>query len=183
VKRELCEFRWLHIPYQAAAELLRERGLELIGPAAEAGAHHASALLALDAEIAGRHVERQVELELGKPDEATGAFPILRLPIKWHAQEHSGLFPVMDGQLEAYPIDGERTQVSFQGSYQPPFGLVGEALDAMLLHRVAEESVQRFLRAVAQRLRHAWLGHRGEDHESQTAPRMQDGPAAAGPSG
>ena len=160
VKRELCEFRWLHIPYEAAADLLRKRSVELIGPAAEAGAHHARELLKLDAEIAGRHVERIVELEVGEANEATGAFPILRLPIRWHAAEHSGLFPVMDGQLEAYPIDPERTQVSFQGEYEPPFGIIGEALDAMFLHRVAEESVQRFLRTVAQRLRHAWLDER-----------------------
>ena len=169
MKRELCEFRWLHIPYDAAAELLRDHPIELIGPAAEAGAHHASELLRLDAEIAGRHVARKVELELGDPSETTGAFPIVRLPIKWRAAEHSGLFPVMDGQLEAYPIDAERTQVSFQGEYEPPFGLVGEALDAMFLHRVAEESVQRFLRAVAQRLRHAWLGRRNDSGEPATA--------------
>ena len=165
MKRELCEFRWLHIPYDAAAELLRNRPHEVIGPAAEAGAHHATELLQLDAEIGGRHVERMIELEVGDPDEASGAFPIVRLPIKWHAAEHSGLFPVMDGQLEAYPIDAERTQVSFQGEYQPPFGVVGEALDAMFLHRVAEESVQRFLRSVAQRLRHAWLDQRGHNGE------------------
>lgn len=172
MQRELCEFRWEHIPYADVVRLLRERGSDFISPASEAGARRAEQrIVTLRADLAQRRVERQVSVDIGEPDVTSGPFPIIRIPVRWQSVEHPQLFPIMDGQLEAYPITPDRTQMSFAGRYQPPLGVVGDALDAAFLHRVAEESVQRFLRSFAQRLRHAWLATRngGGEPQSQSA--------------
>ena len=41
------------------------------------------------------------------------------------------------------------TQVDVDGEYRPPLGAAGNALDALVGHRLAEAAVLRFLRDVA----------------------------------
>ncbi len=174
MKREVCEFRWEHIPYPEVAALLRARGAELILPSGEAGARRAERRMAtLYAEVGKRQVARDVIVDVGEPEESGGPFPIVRIPVSWRAAEHSELFPVMDGQLEAYPIAADRTQMSFQGNYRPPLGRLGDTIDGLFMHRVAEESVQRFLRSFAQRLRHAWLEQRSGTPKRTRAQHQQ----------
>lgn len=157
MRREVCEFRWVEMPYPDARSLLLERTESLLRPAANSAAR-ATATLAV--EYGGRRVEREILLDLGEPDVAGDPFPIVRIPVHWRAANRPRLYPQMDGQLEAYPIGERVTQLSFQGTYEPPLGAVGDAADAIVLHRVAEQSVGRFLRVVAQRLRHAWIAAR-----------------------
>ncbi len=162
MRREVCEFRWVEIPYAQVARLLADQAAELLRPAA-ASAARAGGTATLEVEYHGRRVAREVVLDLGQPDVRGAPFPIVRVPVSWHAAARPGLYPRMDGQLEAYPIGGGVTQLSFQGTYRPPLGAVGEAADSLLLHRVAEQSVDRFLRVVAQRLRHTWLADRAQE--------------------
>lgn len=162
MRREVCEFRWVEVPYAQAARLLADQAAELLRPAA-ASAARAAGTATLEVEYHGRRVTREVVLDLGQPRVTDAPLPIVRLPVSWHAAVRSGLYPRMDGQLEAYPIGGDITQLSFQGTYQPPLGAVGDAADSLLLHRVAEQSVARFLRVVAQRLRRAWLADRARE--------------------
>ena len=51
------------------------------------------------------------------------------------------------------------TQVVLRGTYDPPLGAVGRALDRTLFHRIAEASVKRFLDRIALALEAEHEGH------------------------
>jgi hypothetical protein len=59
----------------------------------------------------------------------------------------------MDADLMIEPLGPDLTQLSFQGSYTPPFGVPGLLLDRWVLHRVAEASVKNLVDRVAKALR------------------------------
>ena len=74
------------------------------------------------------------------------------LLLEWQAADSPRLFPVMKGELAFYPITATETQLDFQGNYDPPLGILGKAIDAVVGHRIAEASVHHFVSEVA-----AWL--------------------------
>jgi hypothetical protein len=89
---------------------------------------------------------KAVRPEVGEPlDDGPGD---VRIPVSWVATGASGLFPRFDGELVISEIEAELTQVAFRGSYDPPLGGVGQALDRVLLHRVAEATIKRFVDAL-----------------------------------
>jgi hypothetical protein len=59
----------------------------------------------------------------------------------------------MKAELSIYPLTATETQLDFRGFYEPPFGTLGKAVDAMVGHRIAEVSVDRFVNDVAGYLR------------------------------
>jgi len=59
------------------------------------------------------------------------------------------LFPLMKGELSIYPLTSTETQLDFSGEYEPPLGALGKTMNAIVLHRVAEASVHRFINDVA----------------------------------
>ena len=59
----------------------------------------------------------------------------------------------MRGELAIYPLTGRETQIDFSGTYEPPMGWLGSAVDAVVGHRIAEASVDRFVKQVAEYLR------------------------------
>jgi hypothetical protein len=61
----------------------------------------------------------------------------------------------MKAGLSIYPITATETQLDFAGRYKPPLGPLGKAMNAMVGHRIAEASVQRFVSDVAEYLRKA----------------------------
>jgi hypothetical protein len=77
------------------------------------------------------------------------------LALRWEATgAGSGLFPVLDADLTLSPAPepGSGSVLELAGVYRPPLGLVGQALDRALLHRVALTTVRRFLAQVAAQL-------------------------------
>ena len=72
-----------------------------------------------------------------------------RIELGWTAARHAGLFPAMAAVLTFYPLSAKETQLELEGQYLPPMGAVGNALDALVGHRLAEAAVLRFLRDVA----------------------------------
>jgi hypothetical protein len=149
VKRELCVIKRLAIPFGEVRSFLKPNPLRFLQPAAEAGIVHVGEILAtLEVRIAGLHFERLVLVAVGPSRETHPSSPLLRIPVRWHAVDHPERYPLMDACLEAFPIPNGSTQLAFQGSYRPPFGAVGTGLDNLFLHRIAEESVNRFLDAV-----------------------------------
>jgi hypothetical protein len=59
----------------------------------------------------------------------------------------------MDGVLSIYALTPGETQLDFLGHYDPPLGVIGGAVNAVVGHRIAEASVQRLISDVAQYLR------------------------------
>jgi len=75
-----------------------------------------------------------------------------RLDIAWAATKGETVFPSMEATLRVYPLSRDETQLELHGKYRPPLGAVGSAIDAVLLHRVAEAAVLRFIQDLAARI-------------------------------
>jgi hypothetical protein len=64
----------------------------------------------------------------------------------------------MKAELSVYPLTSTETQLDFFGAYEPPFGALGKTMNAIVLHRIAEASVHRFVGEVAAHLRQTLAG-------------------------
>jgi hypothetical protein len=72
------------------------------------------------------------------------------LPLSWRATGPERLFPSLEADLEIATLGRSRTQLSISARYRPPLGVVGKALDRVLLHRVAEATIKDFLDRVGE---------------------------------
>src|SRR6266567_3700400 len=79
--------------------------------------------------------------------------PASRLLLEWEATTMPGLFPLMKAELSIYSLTLTETQLDFFGHYEPPFGIVGKAMNAIAGYGIAEVSVHRLLSNVAGYLR------------------------------
>ena len=96
--------------------------------------------------VEGHRVSKHVEIDVGPPVASTGKTWI---PISWRATGPTGLFPVLDAELEFASLGSELTQLALSGRYQPPLGLVGRTIDKALLSRVAEATIKDFVDRLA----------------------------------
>src|ERR1700744_1832964 len=55
-----------------------------------------------------------------------------------------GLFPVLAADLRLGPAGDQVTRLTIAGAYRPPLGPLGEALDRVILHRVADATIRHF---------------------------------------
>jgi hypothetical protein len=95
----------------------------------------------------GPRLGRRVAVQVGK----AVAFPSMTsLPMTWEPLGMDGLFPRLDADLEVGPLGEGRTHLAISARYRPPLGVVGQAIDRVLLHRVAEATVKDFLDRVGQ---------------------------------
>jgi len=95
----------------------------------------------------GARLGRRVTVELGAPVR----FPSMTsLPLTWEPLGMGGLLPRLEADLEVGPLGEDRTQLAISARYRPPLGVVGRAVDRVLLHRVAEATVKDFLDRVGQ---------------------------------
>jgi hypothetical protein len=94
----------------------------------------------------GGRLTREVEVTLGPTHERGDASVI---PLNWRATDLTGMFPMLNGDLELAPLGPESSRLTLAASYRPPFGDVGRALDHALLHRVAQSTIRSFLTRVA----------------------------------
>jgi hypothetical protein len=92
-------------------------------------------------------LRRRVSLRLGEPVR----FPSMTsVPLTWEPVGLEGLLPRLDANIELGPLGEDRTQLAISARYQPPLGVVGHAIDRVLLHRVAEATLKDFLDRVGQ---------------------------------
>ena len=95
----------------------------------------------------GGRLRRQVRIRLGEPVR----FPSMTsLPLTWEPVGLEGMLPRLDANLELGSLGGDRTQLAMSARYRPPLGVVGQAVDRVLLHRAAEATVKDFLDRVGQ---------------------------------
>ena len=72
------------------------------------------------------------------------------VPLRWVATGPlSGAFPVLDANLELTALKSQTT-ITMIGSYRPPFGAVGEAIDSVVLNSVARASLRSFIGQLAE---------------------------------
>ena len=158
-RRQVRSYEYVNHPYEKVRAALAADPRRVFRSATKAAASRADDLAAkLEVRVAGVDVGREIEIAVGSAQEAQAtAVREARtvIPIEWQAAERPGLFPLMKGQLEIYPLTATETQLDFSGEYDPPLGVVGDAVDAVLGHRIAEASVQRFVADVGAYLRQA----------------------------
>jgi CBS domain-containing protein len=63
------------------------------------------------------------------------------LPVRWGSDAARAAFPTFDGTVELQPLSPRATQVSLLGSYTPPLGGLGAAIDAVALQRLAHATL------------------------------------------
>jgi CBS domain-containing protein len=151
--------RWLYTyqyvtgaPDQLVRRLQAEAG-ELVRRALGAPLHETavdgSILVDLPGEMAGVGMTKQVRVRTGVAHRSGRR---LLIPIEWRAEPAGIAFPVFEGNLEVEKQSSTHVQLTLVGSYRVPLGPAGGLVDTAGLHRVAERTVERMLRAVADEL-------------------------------
>jgi hypothetical protein len=95
----------------------------------------------------GTRLARRVAIQLGEPVR----FPSMTsLALTWEPIGLEGLLPRLDAAIELGSLGEDRTQLAISARYRPPLGVVGRAVDRVLLHRVAEATLKDFLDRLGQ---------------------------------
>lgn len=89
---------------------------------------------------------KTVRIDVGSPLRGATESAV---PLTWEATGTPGLFPRMEADLVIASLGPDLTQLSLRGTYKPPLGGLGRALDRTVLHRIAEASVKSFVDRVA----------------------------------
>jgi hypothetical protein len=89
---------------------------------------------------------KTVRLNVGTP---VATESDVAIPIVWEATGARVLFPRMEGDLILAALGPDLCQLTLRGSYRPPLGPIGRAIDRTILHRVAEASVRSFVERIA----------------------------------
>jgi len=87
----------------------------------------------------------------------------MSVPLRWEATGSAGdLFPVLDADLILARHGTDQVLLGLTGSYRPPFGRAGAALDWVIMHRIATATIQSLLGSVADAI---------AEHAAQQQPR------------
>jgi hypothetical protein len=153
--RTLRCYEYVSRPYERVRETLLADTSVLADATREAGARADALVATLHAPVSVFDIGAEVAIQIeGTPDERTepGLGPITRVRFGWAPLRGQSILPTMEATLSIYALSPTETQLDLDGRYRPPLGAVGSALDALALHRVAEASVHRFLRDLANRV-------------------------------
>jgi hypothetical protein len=94
-----------------------------------------------------RGLSKLVQVRFAEPVRRDGA---LTMPLRWEANGTAGeLFPVLDGDLTLTDDGDGQTRVRLDGSYRPPFGRAGAALDRAVMSRIAAATIESLVESVA----------------------------------
>jgi hypothetical protein len=163
-ERPIRTFDYVNQPYERVRDALRDGPLDVFRSATKAAASRAHEVaLGLHVNVGALKIGTEIALTVASITEEEGNSPASRrllIDIEWEAARAARLFPLMNGQLAVYPLSATETQLDFSGRYEPPFGVLGTAVDALVGHRIADASVHRFVADVADYLRRT-LGRRG----------------------
>lgn len=158
-RREVRSFEYVNHPYVRVRAALTDDPLAVFRSATRAAASRVRSLASeLRVDLGGIEVGAEIDISVVRVEEVERgpmAGPATRLHLEWASAHHPGLFPLMNGVLAVYALTAGETQLDFSGRYDPPLGPLGDALDKLVLHRVAEASVHRFVQDVGQHLRDA----------------------------
>jgi hypothetical protein len=157
MNRDIRSYDYVNHPYAAVRDALVKDPAGVLRAATTAAASRARAVAAaLHVNIGPLDIGAEITLTVGDISEQIHDAPasrVTRIPIEWSAAQRAALFPIMNAELSVYPLTATETQLDFLGRYEPPLGIVGGAIDAMVGHRIAEASVHRLVADVANYLR------------------------------
>ena len=154
---EIRCYDYVNHPYEKVRDALRRDALVVFQSATKAAASRAQSVAAeLHVDLGGVGVKADIKISVKNIEEKVAdstSGPATRLQLEWEAATAPGFFPFMKADLSVYPLTSTETQLDFWGHYEPPFGGLGRAMNAVAGHRIAEASVHRFINEVAEYLR------------------------------
>jgi len=157
--REIRCYDYVNHPYARVRDVLMQNAVTVFQSATKNAASRAQSVAAeLHIDFGGIGVTTDIKIGLKSVAEGvsgTNSTPTTTLQLEWEAATMPRLFPLMKGELSVYPLTATETQLDFLGLYEPPFGPLGKAINAIVGHRIAEVSVHRFISDVARYLRQA----------------------------
>lgn len=151
--RPLHSYAYVEAPFDLVSRLLAEHAAHVLQEATDEAAAEARQLSRrLRVAAGGFSVSHDVVIEFGafEPRGITHSV----VPLRWRAESGRLLFPQLSADLEVASVvlDPPLTQLTLDGVYTPPLGLLGAGADRLVLHRLAEATVHRFVRDVATRI-------------------------------
>jgi len=155
-RHELRCFDYVNHPYDEVKLALSASPLAIFERATRSAADRAQDVGAeLRVRIGAVEIAADIAIEVTEIASARSPAnqPAIRIDLTWKSRRSPGLFPAMTGSLWVYALSSRETQLELTGSYDPPLGLLGDAVDAIALHGIAEQSVRRFIADVASYLR------------------------------
>lgn len=153
MSRDLHVYAYVEAPFDLCTKLLAENAAQVFQQATDRSAARAQVLSrTLELEVGGFSVSREVVIEVGEfePRQLTACV----VPLRWHAESGRLLYPELKAELEvaALVLDPPLTQLTLEGTYEPPLGALGAGADRLALGRLAEATVHRFIHEVAEQL-------------------------------
>lgn len=94
---------------------------------------------------------KRVSVRIGDPSVSKKQ---LVAPLRVMATGPEGLFPHLDANLEIRALGPGSVVLRLVGTYRPPLGRTGEMLDKVVLHKVAEATLENFIDEIVARLEH-----------------------------
>jgi hypothetical protein len=155
--QRIRSYDYVNHSYARVRDALRADPRAVFQSATKAAASRAKSLASeLRIDVGGLKLAADIAIvvkEIVETPAAGGAGPSTVIRLEWEAVSLPHLFPFMQAELALYPLTATETQLDFSGTYQPPLGVLGSAMNAMVGHRIAEGSVHRFVTDVAEYLR------------------------------
>lgn len=150
-------YDYVNHPYEAVKDVLCSDAAGVFRNATKVAALRAKTVASeLHVNIAGIEVGTDIDISVKAVEERPKKImspEATLIQLEWEASKMPRLFPFMKAELAVYPLTSTETQLDLEGNYEPPMGLLGSALDAVVGHRIAEASVHQFIKDVAAYLR------------------------------
>jgi len=155
--RKIRCYEYVNYSYEQVRDALKDDALAVFQSATKGAAARARTVASeLHVSVGGIEVATDIAISIKHIEERPGKFkspPTTQLDLEWEATKSPHLFPFMRAQLSVYPLTGTETQLDLSGLYTPPLGILGNTIDAIVGHRIAEASVHRFVSDLAEFLR------------------------------
>lgn len=155
--QRIRSYDYVNHPYEKVRDALIRNPAIVFQAATKAAAARANTLASeLRVDLAGIKLGADIAIavkSVAQPPPTAGSGPATIVHLEWEAATNPHLFPFMTAELAIYPLTATETQLDFSGVYEPPLGVLGSAVNALVGHRIAESSVHRFVSDVAQHLR------------------------------
>ena len=157
MSKEIKVYDYVNHPYQAVRDKLTADASEVFRNATKVAALRAKTVASeLHVKFGGIEIGTDIAITVKSIEERPKkemSSPTTLISLEWEAAKMPGLFPFMQAELSIYPLTSTETQLYLSGNYEPPLGVLGGLIDAVVGNRIAEASVHQFITDVAVYLR------------------------------
>lgn len=145
--RAICERRCTNVPFADAPEYLEQYVHDVVSDGG--GRILLSVVVPIERLGIDRRIDisRMVSVRFSKPEDPKLAAQLTG--VSWEPDK-GGPYPQFTGSIRLEPDeDPGRCCIMLEGEYDPPFGVVGDAFDAIVGKHIARTSVRNLLDEIA----------------------------------